>query len=320
MIDPFEHPPTISSRVTELRTPTRPGTDCQRQGRRRQQPLSPLRDLPARGARSFRASPQSPPGRRCPPAGPPDRAGPQRSPTVPDAGHHGRGVVMTGAGAPRYVVIGAGLAGFRAAERLCELGHGGRVTVVGAEGHRPYNRPPLSKQVLAGTLRTQDLRLRAMTELDVVWRLGTRAVSLDPDRRIVRLPGREELHYDGLVIATGMETRHLPGTPIHASSVWGLRTLEDVSGLQRALVRAEARCDHRWWLHRLRSRRQLAVPGDHADDHRSRSDAAAQGSRPLARRGDHQHPPRRGSRDPARGQCRRLGATAAWRLAVGALA
>ncbi len=148
---------------------------------------------------------------------------------------------MTGGltGGPRYVVIGAGLAGFRAAERLCELGHGGRVTVVGAESHRPYNRPPLSKQVLAGTLQPKDLRLNAMAELDVVWRLGTRAISLDPERRVVRLPGREELPYDGLVIATGMETRHLPGTPIHARSVWGLRTLEDVTGLQQALVRAK---------------------------------------------------------------------------------
>lgn len=139
---------------------------------------------------------------------------------------------------PNFVVIGGGLAGFRAAERLCELGHGGRITVVGAERHRPYNRPPLSKQILSGSLRASDLHFEPLTDMDVTWRTGTRAVGLDPERRVVRLPGREELPYDGLVIATGMEPRHLPGTPVHSDSVWGLRTLDDAAGLQRALVRA----------------------------------------------------------------------------------
>jgi NADPH-dependent 2,4-dienoyl-CoA reductase/sulfur reductase-like enzyme len=139
---------------------------------------------------------------------------------------------------PRIVVIGGGLAGFRAAERLCERGYGGGVTVVTAERHRPYNRPPLSKQLLDGKIRPDRLRLQPLTDLDVTWRLNARAVGLDPARRVVLLPGGEELPYDGLVIATGMEPRHLPGAPMHCERVWGLRTLDDVAGFQRALVRA----------------------------------------------------------------------------------
>jgi NADPH-dependent 2,4-dienoyl-CoA reductase/sulfur reductase-like enzyme len=140
---------------------------------------------------------------------------------------------------PRFVIIGGGLAAFRAAERLCERGFGGSITIVTAERYKPYNRPPLSKQLLNGKVRPEALRLRALTELNVTWRQNARAIGLDPHRRVVLLPGGEEIPYDGLVIATGMEARHLPGAPMHCDRVWGMRTLDDVTGLQRAMVRAK---------------------------------------------------------------------------------
>jgi len=87
----------------------------------------------------------------------------------------------------RIVIVGAGLAALRCAERLRELGHTGTITVIGDEDHRPYNRPPLSKQLLAGKVGPQSLRLRTFTDPDATWRLGEAVV-----RRTSRgLPGRQ---------------------------------------------------------------------------------------------------------------------------------
>jgi NADPH-dependent 2,4-dienoyl-CoA reductase/sulfur reductase-like enzyme len=131
----------------------------------------------------------------------------------------------------QIVIVGAGLAALRAAERLREQGFDGRIVIVGDEPERPYHRPALSKQIVTGELGPTDLTLPAYAELDVRWRLRTQAQSLDIGRRIVSLPGGEELRYDGLIIATGVQARHLPGAPRHDPRVHVLRTIADAEAL-----------------------------------------------------------------------------------------
>src|SRR3954447_26710409 len=115
----------------------------------------------------------------------------------------------------RIVIVGAGVGGLRAAERLRELGFDGEVILVGEEARKPYHRPMVSKQLVMGQVRPIDAYLKPYIDLDVKWRLGTRATHLDTKQRVVYLPGGEELWYDGLVIATGVVPRHLPGSPRH---------------------------------------------------------------------------------------------------------
>jgi NADPH-dependent 2,4-dienoyl-CoA reductase/sulfur reductase-like enzyme len=140
--------------------------------------------------------------------------------------------------AGRTVIVGAGLAGMSAAERLRERGYSGELVVVGDEEHHPYNRAPLSKHLLTGDYQPRDLRLRTFTELDAIWRTGTRAIALDVAHRAVVLPHGERLAFDGLVIATGVEARHLRGTPLHSPWVWMLRTLDDARAIDTAMAGA----------------------------------------------------------------------------------
>jgi len=142
------------------------------------------------------------------------------------------------------VVVGASLAGFRAAEELRARGHDGPITVVGDEPHRPYDRPPLSKQVLAGTQPPEALALTpaegSVEDLDLDWRLGTTASALDLEHREVVLGGGERLPFDGLVVATGARARQLPGTD-HLSTVHTLRTIDDCLALRKALESGPSR-------------------------------------------------------------------------------
>ncbi|WP_158883310.1 NAD(P)/FAD-dependent oxidoreductase [Amycolatopsis anabasis] len=135
----------------------------------------------------------------------------------------------------RIVLAGAGVAALRAAERLRELGFDGEVILVGAEPEWPYHRPALAKQLLTGTRRPGDLALASYGRLDVLWRRGTAVSAVDTGRRVLALPGGEELRYDGLIIATGAEARHLPGAPVHDPRVHVLRTVADAVSLQRTL-------------------------------------------------------------------------------------
>lgn len=139
------------------------------------------------------------------------------------------------------VVVGAGLAGHTAAERLRERGFRGAITVVGDEVHRPYNRAPLSKQLLTGEYTVRDLALPAFTELDCTWRLGTAATGLDAAARKLTLSDGSVLGYDGLVLAPGVAARTLPGAPVHRERIHVLRTLEDAHGIDRALGHARDR-------------------------------------------------------------------------------
>jgi 3-phenylpropionate/trans-cinnamate dioxygenase ferredoxin reductase subunit len=139
----------------------------------------------------------------------------------------------------RIVVVGASLAGLRAAEELRARGFDGTITVVGDEPHQPYDRPPLSKQVLAGTWGPERIALAVSADggldgLALDWRLGERATALDPRAREVTLAGGERLGYDGLVIATGARPRELPGTE-GLTGAYTLRTLDDCEAIRAAL-------------------------------------------------------------------------------------
>jgi NADPH-dependent 2,4-dienoyl-CoA reductase/sulfur reductase-like enzyme len=138
----------------------------------------------------------------------------------------------------RVVVVGASLAGLRAVEALRQEGFAGTLTLVGREEHLPYDRPPLSKQVLAGAWEADRIWLRepdSFAALDVDLRLGTTATGLDPGARRVRLDGGEELAYDGLVIATGAAPRTLPGQRSDLTGLHVLRTLEDCLAIRAGI-------------------------------------------------------------------------------------
>lgn len=141
----------------------------------------------------------------------------------------------------RVVVAGASMGGLRAAEQLRAAGYAGTITVVGAEPHMPYNRPPLSKEVLAGKESFESLafRLRASCA-DVEWRLGTTVTAARLDEHVVRLGTGAELTADGLVVATGMRPRRLR-CPGPARGRHTVRTLDDARGLRAELARPGAR-------------------------------------------------------------------------------
>ncbi len=130
------------------------------------------------------------------------------------------------------VVVGAGLAGWRLVEALRREGYTGRITVVGGEVHRPYDRPPLSKQVLAGKLGVLDTELvRPGSPNDIEWRLGVEAVGIDVGCREVALADGSSITGTHVAIATGVRARTLStsaGARVHA-----LRTREDVERLLR---------------------------------------------------------------------------------------
>jgi NADPH-dependent 2,4-dienoyl-CoA reductase/sulfur reductase-like enzyme len=136
------------------------------------------------------------------------------------------------------VVVGASLAGLRAVETLRTEGFDGPVTLIGAEDHLPYDRPPLSKKVLSGEWEPGRVALRrdgGLDALDLDARLGVRAVELDLGGRTVRLTDGSAVAYDALVLATGAEVRRLPGQP-DLEGLYMLRTLDDSLALRAALT------------------------------------------------------------------------------------
>lgn len=137
------------------------------------------------------------------------------------------------------VVVGAGLGGLRTVEFLRAEGFSGRISLVGDEPHEPYDRPPLSKQILAGQWPEERAALHrgALADLDVTVRLGTAAVGVE--RGSVELDDSTLLRYDSLVVATGVRPRRLPGQPDHPE-LHVLRTLEECRALRDSISRARS--------------------------------------------------------------------------------
>ncbi|MGH3765658.1 MAG: NAD(P)/FAD-dependent oxidoreductase [Pseudonocardiaceae bacterium] len=137
------------------------------------------------------------------------------------------------------IILGAGLGGLRTAEFLRAEEFPGRITLVGDEPHEPYDRPPLSKQILAGHWPEERAVLHRgeLAELDLSLHLGRTAVEVDG--AAVELDDGTRLDYDALVVATGVRPRRLPGQPDHPD-IHLLRTLEDCRGLRDSMSRARS--------------------------------------------------------------------------------
>ncbi|MFJ4472374.1 NAD(P)/FAD-dependent oxidoreductase [Streptomyces sp. NPDC089424] len=137
----------------------------------------------------------------------------------------------------RVVVVGASLAGLRGAETLREKGFTGSLTIIGDEPHEPYDRPPLSKQVLLGMTTADRTALPRRRDLDATWRLGVPATGLDMAARRVRLGDGDEVPYDRLLIATGVRARPWPHeAEAELDGVFVLRTRDDAARLERRLA------------------------------------------------------------------------------------
>ncbi|MCI2421334.1 FAD-dependent oxidoreductase [Saccharopolyspora sp. K220] len=137
----------------------------------------------------------------------------------------------------RVVVAGASAAGLSVAETLRREGFDGSITMIGDEDSAPYDRPPLSKEILSGKWPEQRVWLReesAIDALDLDLRLGVRATGADAAARNVELADGSTVPYDELVIATGVRPRRLPGTD-DVPGVHVLRTLADARALRAEL-------------------------------------------------------------------------------------
>jgi 3-phenylpropionate/trans-cinnamate dioxygenase ferredoxin reductase subunit len=129
-----------------------------------------------------------------------------------------------------FVIVGAGLAGAKAAETLRTEGYDGRVALIGAESERPYERPPLSKGLLLGSAERESVYVHAAdwyASHDVELRTGTTVDAIDRDRQEVRTADGERLGYDKLLLATGARPRPLPVPGAGHGGVLSLRTLAD---------------------------------------------------------------------------------------------
>jgi len=140
------------------------------------------------------------------------------------------------------VVVGASLTGLRAAETLRGDGYDGRIVLVGAEDRLPYDRPPLSKQLLAGKVGVDQVSLcpdDRLEGLDLEFELGKQATALDLASREVVVGESGRIGFDGLVIATGASPRQLPGVP-PLDGIHLLRTLDDCLAIRADLDRVVA--------------------------------------------------------------------------------
>lgn len=136
----------------------------------------------------------------------------------------------------RIAIVGASLAGLRAAETLRDQGYTGSLTLIGDEPHEPYDRPPLSKQVLLGRVPAEHTALPASRPVDAEWRLGKPATALDRDARRIQLADGDEVEFDRLLIATGVRARPWPNADeASLGGVFTLRTYSDASRLRESL-------------------------------------------------------------------------------------
>ena len=133
----------------------------------------------------------------------------------------------------RAVIVGASLAGLRAAEALRAAGFTGRLTLIGDEAEQPYDRPPLSKGALAGALPVEHTDLPRFVEVDAEWRLGVAAAGLDLSAKEVTLADGTRIPFDRVLIATGTRARPWPNREEAAlHGVITVRTRDDARQLR----------------------------------------------------------------------------------------
>lgn len=139
---------------------------------------------------------------------------------------------------PQYgvVIVGGSLGGATAADALIDAGYDGPITIIGDEPHAAYARPPLSKEILSGSLADESIVLATKPNTNLTVRTNTAAVGLDVSRRAVQLAGGERIPFDGLIIATGASARRLGRAPGQIV----VRTLDDAIGLRTAMADAES--------------------------------------------------------------------------------
>jgi NADPH-dependent 2,4-dienoyl-CoA reductase/sulfur reductase-like enzyme/ferredoxin len=157
------------------------------------------------------------------------------------AGEDGTGaatpVVTTPAGIERIVIVGASLAGLRAADTLRREGFTGSLTLIGDEPHEPYDRIPLSKQALTGWVPPQRTALPRTGGLNADWRLGQPAVGLDRRDKRVLLANGEQVPFDRLLIATGVRAQPWPDPDEAAlDGVYTVRGRDDAAALRQRLA------------------------------------------------------------------------------------
>ncbi|MEU6660441.1 FAD/NAD(P)-binding oxidoreductase [Streptomyces sp. NPDC046821] len=142
----------------------------------------------------------------------------------------------------RIVVVGASLAGLRAAEALRAEGFTGSLTMIGDELGEPYDRPPLSKQVLTGWVPADGTALPRRRDINAEWLLGVPASGLDMASNVVRLADGREVPFDRVLISTGVRARPwFVETEAALDGVFVVRTREHAEGLQRALAAGPSR-------------------------------------------------------------------------------
>jgi 3-phenylpropionate/trans-cinnamate dioxygenase ferredoxin reductase component len=133
-----------------------------------------------------------------------------------------------------FVIVGAALAGAKAAEALRSEGFDGRIALIGAEAERPYERPPLSKDLLRGESEVEGARVHEpgfYEEKDIELRTGVTVEAIDTGAGEVALAGGERLAYDRLLLTTGAEPRRLPVPGADLEGVHYLRDLADSAAL-----------------------------------------------------------------------------------------
>ena len=141
-------------------------------------------------------------------------------------------------GTPTFVIVGGGLAAAKAAEALRANDFDGHIVLIAEEDHLPYERPPLSKEFLAGKKSLGDFTVHDSawySESGIDLRLGTVAAAIDRSRRVVALSDGNEVHFDKLLLATGSRSRRPPIPGSDAHGVHYLRTFDDAVGLDSAL-------------------------------------------------------------------------------------
>jgi 3-phenylpropionate/trans-cinnamate dioxygenase ferredoxin reductase subunit len=140
---------------------------------------------------------------------------------------------------PTFIIVGGGLAGAKAAEALRDNDFGGTLVVFGAEDHLPYERPPLSKEYLAGKKALDDFTVDTADwyrEHDVDLRLGTEVTTIDRASHTVGFADGDHEHYDKLLLATGSSSRRPPIPGADAEAVHYLRTVDDAAALLSTLT------------------------------------------------------------------------------------